>query len=56
MKCGETLGKLIFLERRLEGKSTKSKSQNLDQDSHRNRRVNEIEISDFENRQKLKLK
>ena len=25
MKCGEKLGKLIFLERRLEEKSTKSK-------------------------------
>ena len=25
MKCGEKLGKFIFLERRLEGKSTESK-------------------------------
>ena len=32
------------------------KSRNLDQDSWRNHQVNEIEISEFENRKKPKLK
>ena len=56
MKYGEKLGKLIFLERRLEEKSRNQKSQNLDQDSRRNHQVNEIEISNFENHEKMKLK
>ena len=32
------------------------KSQNLDQDSPRNHQVNEIEISEFKNHEKLTLK
>ena len=49
MKCGEKLGKLIFLEGRLEDESTKSKITKFDQ-------ANEIEISEFKNHEKPKLK
>ena len=38
--------KLIFLERRLEANPQNQKSLNLDQDLWRNRRVNEIKISE----------
>ena len=57
MKCGEKLGKLIFfLKEDLKSNPRNQKSRNFDQDSRRNRRVNEIEIFEFENREKLKLK
>ena len=45
MKCGKKLGKLIFLKRKLEDESTKSKIMKFGQDSRRNDQVNEIEIS-----------
>ena len=56
MKCDEKLDKLIFLKRRVENESKKSKSRNLNQDLRRNHQVNEIEISKIENREKPKLK
>ena len=55
MICVEKLGKLILFERKLENESTKSKSQNFDQDSQRNHQVNEIEVSEIENHEKPRL-
>ena len=54
MKCGEKLGKLIFLERRLE--DTESKVTKFGSSFAKKYEVNEIEISKFHNHEKPKLK
>ena len=46
----------IFWKEDSEANPWNQKSWNLDQDSQRNHRVNEIEIFEFENRKILKLK
>ena len=56
MNHDEKLGKLIFLESGLEKSPWNQKSLNLDQDSQRNYQMNTSEISQIENREKLKLK
>ena len=56
IKYGEKLGNLIFWKEDLKPNPRNQKSQNLDQDSQRNRQVNEIEISKFQNFKKEKLK
>ena len=56
MNHGEKLGKLIFLERGLETNPHNQISLDLGQDSQRNHQVNKREISEFENREKPKLK
>ena len=56
MNHGEKLGKLIYLERRLENESRESKSLNFDQVLRRNYQVSKREISEIKNRKKSKLK
>ena len=56
MNHGEKLGKLIYLDRRLENESTKKKSLNLDQDSLRSNQLNKRDISEIINHEKSKLK
>ena len=55
MNHGEKLGKLIYLEIRLETNPQNQKSLNLDQDSKRNHRVNKREISEIKNFKKTKI-
>ena len=46
MKCSEKLGKLIFLERRLEDEFMESRITEFGSRFKNNRRVNKIEISE----------
>ena len=55
MKCGEKLGKWIFLKRISKTNPRNQKSQILDQDSWRNHKVNEIEISEIEKAWKTEI-
>ena len=57
MNHGEKLGKLIYLERRVEKKNPRNqKPLNLDQESKRNHQVNKREIFKIEYHEKPKLK
>ena len=56
MNHGEKLGKLIYLERRLETNPRNQKSLNLDKGLQKNHQVNKKEISEIHEKPKLKLK
>ena len=55
IKCGANLGKLIFFKQDMKTNPRNQKSLNLIRESRRNHQVNEIEISEIENRKKPKL-
>ena len=52
-KCGQKIGKLIFLERILEGESRESKITKFGSRFAKKSSSSEVEIYEFENRKKL---